>query len=103
MDITSVDEFKKLTSGTAVVDFHAQWCGPCKAIAPFFDQLAKKNPKIKFGRCDVDAARDVAQMRGITAMPTFQFFQSVFKPKQNTFFFSKFHLYKKKENNKKEQ
>ena len=56
-----------------VVDFHAQWCGPCKQIAPFYSQLASQHPHVQFLRVDVDApgVRAIAQKYQVSAMPTF--------------------------------
>jgi len=56
---------------TVLVDFHAQWCQPCKAIAPRFSQLAAQNPHIRFLRVDVDAQKAIAEKYQVTAMPTF--------------------------------
>lgn len=60
----------------AVVDFYANWCGPCKALEPIFNALALKVPEVNFARVDVDAAQDVAQEYAITAMPTCLFFKN---------------------------
>lgn len=57
----------------SVIDFHATWCGPCHAIAPVYESLAKDYPSVKFFKCDVDQAQDVAQRYTISAMPTFVF------------------------------
>ncbi|KAJ7928471.1 thioredoxin-domain-containing protein [Mycena leptocephala] len=56
---------------TVLVDFHAQWCQPCKAIAPRFSQLASQNPHIRFLRVDVDQQKAIAAKYQVTAMPTF--------------------------------
>lgn len=37
-----------------VVDFTASWCGPCKMIGPYFDELSSKYPSVKFVKCDVE-------------------------------------------------
>ncbi|KAJ7161438.1 thioredoxin-domain-containing protein [Mycena crocata] len=57
----------------SVIDFHATWCGPCHAIAPTFESLSKQYKNVNFFKCDVDAAKDVAQMYRVSAMPTFIF------------------------------
>ncbi|QRW08675.1 peptide-N(4)-(N-acetyl-beta-glucosaminyl)asparagine amidase [Ceratobasidium sp. AG-Ba] len=56
-----------------VIDFHATWCGPCHQIAPRYESLAQSHPHVRFLKCDVDAAQDVARKYSISAMPTFLF------------------------------
>jgi thioredoxin len=78
-EIKSLSQFNKLkTSPLVILDCYATWCGPCKAISPVFERLAKQyegSTSIVFAKVDVDKAKDVAQACGITAMPTFQFFK----------------------------
>jgi len=75
--LTSVSQLNGILSGSddklSVIDFHATWCGPCHAIAPTFEALAKQYPGVNFLKCDVDAARDVAALYKVSAMPTFIF------------------------------
>jgi len=67
------DILSKSKDKHSVIDFHAAWCGPCHAIAPTFESLAKQYTNVNFLKCDVDAARDVASRYSISAMPTFVF------------------------------
>ncbi|KAF3768846.1 thioredoxin-domain-containing protein [Cryphonectria parasitica EP155] len=67
-----------LQSNIVVADFYAEWCGPCKMIAPTFESLATKYAKPKrivFAKIDVDKLRDVASQYGVRAMPTFIIFK----------------------------
>lgn len=79
-NITSAADFDKLLSSTTyvAVDFSAEWCGPCKTIAPIYTNLAKKNSipdVLGFAKVDVDAVHDIARRYQISAMPTFMFFK----------------------------
>jgi len=56
-----------------VIDFMAEWCGPCHQIAPLFENLAKQYKHATFARVDVDRSREVAGIFKVTAMPTFVF------------------------------
>ncbi|RNA11463.1 cytosolic thioredoxin Trx1 [Brachionus plicatilis] len=70
--IASVDEFKQVISqGTVVVDFYATWCGPCKMIAPFLEQLSKDYTSIQFIKVDVDELEEISSEAGVSAMPSF--------------------------------
>ncbi|GAA5821733.1 hypothetical protein JCM11251_000996 [Rhodosporidiobolus azoricus] len=77
IEITSVSHWNEsLRSATAagqtvVVDAYATWCGPCKAIGPVFDQLARNADWVKFLRFDVDKHPAIAQKYKVSAMPTF--------------------------------
>lgn len=62
-------------SKAVIVDFTATWCGPCKAIAPVYEQLSKLFPEAVFIKVDVDQNQETAQKCGISAMPTFKVYK----------------------------
>ncbi|KAK1985269.1 thioredoxin [Colletotrichum cereale] len=68
-----------LASNThVVVDFYADWCPPCRAIAPIFSELADKHAsdgRLAFAKVNVDHVNAVAGRYSVTAMPTFVFFR----------------------------
>lgn len=64
------------SKGTVLVDFWAEWCGPCKMIAPLLDQIADAHPdKVTIGKVDVDKNSDLASRYNIRAIPTMIVFQ----------------------------
>jgi len=73
--VHSVDTFNALVSKPCLVliDFFAEWCGPCKRIAPFLSKLAADNKDVQFIKVDVDEFKTVASQYKVTAMPTFKF------------------------------
>ena len=58
-----------------LVDFWAEWCGPCKMIAPVLDELAQEySGRVKIGKVNVDEEQDLATQYGIRAIPTLLLF-----------------------------
>ena len=56
--------------GTVLVDFYADWCGPCKMQAPIVDMLSEERSDVKFCKLNVDEAPAVAFELGISSIPT---------------------------------
>lgn len=58
----------------AIIDFYAEWCGPCKSIAPVLDELAKEyRDRIYIYKVDVDKEQELAALFGINSVPTLIF------------------------------
>jgi thioredoxin 1 len=63
------------SSQPVIVDFYADWCGPCKMVSPILDELSKEYAgKVKFVKIDTDANQDLAMKFGIMSIPTVMFF-----------------------------
>jgi len=80
-EITEIEDFRALLAEASsagkllVVDFHAQWCGPCKMIAPKIVAFAEEMKDFcLFAKVDVDEAAEIAEEYEIQAMPTFLLF-----------------------------
>ncbi|KAJ1880762.1 hypothetical protein H4R99_008323 [Coemansia sp. RSA 1722] len=59
-----------------VAGFFVSWCAACKTMTPVYTQLAQENPGIKFVYVDIDNSLDLSHSCGITAMPTFKFYDN---------------------------
>lgn len=81
VEIGSPTQFSNLlgTSNIVIADFYADWCGPCKQIAPVYEQLSaqlSRPNKITFSKINTDRQQELAQAYGVTAMPTFMIFKN---------------------------
>ena len=73
---TSNFEKQIAMDGLTLVDFWAEWCGPCKSMHPIFTRLAKKYEHVSFARVNVDTNQNIAMKFGIQSIPTFIMFRS---------------------------
>jgi len=59
-----------------VIDFFAEWCGPCKMLTPVIENIAKNNNDITVGKIDIDANRTITNQYGIRSVPTIVFMKN---------------------------
>ncbi len=78
MEITSANFDELLKSGKPfMVDFWAEWCGPCRMIAPMVDEMATEyEGRITVGKCNVDNERELPSKYSIRNIPTLLFFKN---------------------------
>jgi len=71
LDSSNFDSTLAATGLPVLVDFHAEWCGPCKMLGPIVEQIAvSKEGEALVAKVDIDAARDLATRYRITSVPT---------------------------------
>ncbi|MEM1179282.1 MAG: thioredoxin [Acidobacteriota bacterium] len=75
LDGANFDE--AIASGTPIlVDFWAQWCGPCRMVAPVLDQIADEmDGRVRIGKVDIDTQQELAAKYGVSSIPTFVLFE----------------------------
>lgn len=66
----------KDASGRVVVDFYADWCGPCRQVAPAVEELSSKwNGSVRFVKVDIDESPQLAKAYGVSSIPTIVLFE----------------------------
>jgi len=77
IELNSGNFEKTISSQTpTLVDFWAEWCGPCRTMLPVFTRLSKKFKKIRFARLNIDQNQDIATKLGIQSIPIFIMFKT---------------------------
>ncbi|MCO1339737.1 thioredoxin [Kocuria polaris] len=76
VDISEADFPQTLEDNEIVlVDFWAEWCGPCKQFAPVYEKVSEDHPDITFAKVDTEAERSLAAAAGISSIPTLMAFR----------------------------
>lgn len=60
----------KNSDKTVLLDFYADWCGPCRMVGPIIDEIADENPDILVGKVNVDEEQQLAQAFSVMSIPT---------------------------------
>ena len=70
LEMTKANHDDTVKDGIVLIDFWAEWCGPCRAFAPVFEAAAEKNEDIIFAKVDTEAEHELAAQYGVTSIPT---------------------------------
>jgi thioredoxin 1 len=70
MKTISLETLSEAQVGVSVLKFYADWCGPCKMMAPIVESLAKSIPNVKFYEVNVDQHRNLSNLFDVTNLPT---------------------------------
>ena len=62
--------------GIVLVDFYAEWCGPCKMLAPILEEVAEEREDIVVGKIDIDESFNIAAKYGVMSIPTLIIFKN---------------------------
>lgn len=69
VNINNFDEIKN-SEKTVLLDFYADWCGPCRMVSPIVDEIANENPQYLVGKVNVDEENELAAAFDVSSIPT---------------------------------
>lgn len=74
LDPDSFEDMKN-SGETWVIDFWAEWCGPCKQMKPIFEEVSEAVDGVNFGKVDIEEHQSLATQNGVRSIPTFMVFK----------------------------
>jgi len=93
LNAKSFDDF--ISEGDSVIDFWAEWCGPCKMLNPIVEEIANEmKGKVKFGKINIEDNQEIAEKWDVMSIPTLIFFKDGEQVERNSGFIEKKELSK---------
>ena len=88
LNVKSFDDF--FSEGKCVVEFWAEWCGPCKMLSPVVEEIAKEmRGKVKFGKINIEDNQEITEKWDVMSIPTLIFFKDGEQVERNSGFIEK--------------
>ena len=76
LDVNNFEEEVINSDCKVLVDFYADWCGPCKMMSPVIDEIADENTAVKVGKINVDDNQELAMKYSVMSIPTIMIFEN---------------------------
>lgn len=76
MKIENIEKYNELMNKeSAVIDFFAEWCGPCRMLGPIVEEISNEHPEYNLYKLDIDEFSDLAEKHNVQSVPTIIFFK----------------------------